>query len=156
MRPALFSLRAQIDMILCWLYFKDHRVEWQLVCDAGEGFKLKTEVIKYLETYYDGFARRFSLLKTAKTRSQEDPYRLLSAHVHSQSITVIPTIIDLKSLVATQALCNECIKLQAECVEYVSDVLLACFAKKWSSLPVEIVDAARVRLPKSEAKIVFG
>ena len=27
-RPALFSLRGQIDLLLAWLYFKDHGVEW--------------------------------------------------------------------------------------------------------------------------------
>ena len=27
-RPALFSLRGQIDLLLGWKYFKDHNVEW--------------------------------------------------------------------------------------------------------------------------------
>src|SRR4051812_24873617 len=34
-RPALFSMRAQIDMCLSWMFFKDHKIEWERVQAEG-------------------------------------------------------------------------------------------------------------------------
>ena len=45
-RPALLAMRTEIDLILSWLYFKDHIVEWDSVNLSGEGFKLKKEVLE--------------------------------------------------------------------------------------------------------------
>ena len=50
-RPALFSMRAQVDILLAWLYFKDHRVEWEYVELTGEKYHLVSEVLKYLKIY---------------------------------------------------------------------------------------------------------
>lgn len=155
-RPALFSMRAQIDMALAWLYFKDHKVEWQLVCESGDGFKLKSDVLRYLDEHVDGFSARVAILKQARTRSQEDPYRLLSAHVHSQSSKAIPSVLDLKSAVGDSKLCDDCARLQFECSEYVSDILLSCFSSKWASLPGQIMDSTKSRLSGPQAKAFFA
>jgi hypothetical protein len=40
-RPALLAMRTEIDLMLSWLYFKDHHVEWHYVNATGDGFKLK-------------------------------------------------------------------------------------------------------------------
>src|SRR4051812_9038600 len=37
-RSAISALRTQIDILLSWLFFKDHPIEWQRVHDYGEGF----------------------------------------------------------------------------------------------------------------------
>src|SRR3989442_13118197 len=81
LRPWLASLRSQIDMLLAWLYFKDHPVEWQRVQDTGEGFKLKSDILKYLSETVEKYKTRFGLLRDCTTRTVEDPFRLLSAHM---------------------------------------------------------------------------
>ena len=44
-------MRAQVDILLAWLYFRDHPVEWKHVELTGEKYHLVSEVLKYLRTY---------------------------------------------------------------------------------------------------------
>lgn len=155
-RPAIFSMRVQVDLVFSWLYFKDHPVEWQRVEGDGEGFMLKGAVLKYLELNVPAFSKRFSSLLAAKIRREGDPYRLLSAHVHSQIPSVMPKLDSLASVVRPIKTCKECVLLQAEVVEYVGDVLLAVFADKWASLPDSIVVEAQLRLGVEKSAKVFG
>ena len=155
-RPAIVSLRAQIDMLLAWLYFKDHPIEWQNVETTGDGYKLKKELLRYLADNIPRFVDRFALLQKLKTRKLDDPYRVLSAHVHSQSTLTIPKTYSVEKVVSTEALCIECTELQAECSEFLNDVLLSCYADKWASLPNDITSAARARMSPAQEKVFFS
>lgn len=154
-RPAIFSLRGQIDILLSWVYFRDHPVEWNHLQENGEGFMLKRDVLQYLEEYCHNFKLRFSTLVSAKTRREADPYRVLSAHVHSQSPLVLPSYKHLESLVAPEKKIRECIALQQDVAEYLGDILLAIFADKWASLPSAILAPAKARLGADKAAKVF-
>lgn len=153
-RPALNSLRLQIDLIFGWLYFKDHPVEWDRVQKSGDGFKLKQELLKYFADSFTGFGMRFGILKECKTRSQEDPYRLLSAHMHGQSQYALPQVQAPSDIVATSKAQDEAIALQKECSEFVTDVLWSVFADKWASLPSELVDTLKARFTEKQ-RIAF-
>ena len=155
-RSAIFSIRGQVDLALGWLYFKDHPIEWASVEAYGEGFMLKRDVVAYLEYYVPGFKSRFAILSAAKGRTEADPYKVLSAHVHSQSTLVMPAYTQFDTLVMTNKKCRECIRLQAEVTEYLNDIFLSVFAPKWAALPKRIVDMARARLGAAKAKRIFG
>ncbi|WP_426314101.1 hypothetical protein ACN9MF_23500 [Methylobacterium fujisawaense] len=154
-RPAIFSIRGQIDIILAWIYFKDHPVEWSNLQEKGENYMLKSGIVKYLEEFYIGYTTRFAALLSVKTRTEKDPYGVLSAHVHSQSQYVVPTYTSLDTLVMDVAACEECVAFQAEATEWINDVLLSCVGSKWASLPSEIVTAAQVRLGSKSSKVFF-
>ena len=68
-------------MALGWLYFKDHKVEWDHLRDTGQGFQTKAQVLKYVEDHWPKFKTRFKLLEQQKTRgehgcnSETDPSR---------------------------------------------------------------------------------
>jgi hypothetical protein len=47
-RPALFSMRAQFELVLAWIYFNDHPVEWRQFETQGEDFPLRAALIKYI------------------------------------------------------------------------------------------------------------
>lgn len=145
-RPALFSLRTQIDLLFAWLYFKDHPVEWRTVNDFGEGYKLKRELLDYLADHFKGFAIRYAALKEVATRTVEDPYRLLSGHIHAQSVPALPVATGLSDVIQDKATCIECTLLARQVNEYVGDVLLSVYATKWAALPSAITTAADVRL----------
>lgn len=145
-RPAMFALRTQIDLILAWLYFKDHPMEWQLVNERGEGFKLKREILDYLGEHYKGFAARFAVLKEVAQRSTDDPYRLLSAHIHAQSNPVLPIADDLADVVYDEAFCTECTVLAREACEFMNDLLVSVYASKWTALPDVVKKSIDVRL----------
>ncbi|WP_307551897.1 hypothetical protein [Xanthomonas sacchari] len=134
-RPAVNSMRLQIDLVMGWLFFRDHPVEWARVQLKGDGYKLKSELLKYLVEHVDGFSRRLGILDAQMTRSERDVYRLLSAHVHGQSENTMPTVLRLTDIVGADKLQDEAIKLQAECCEYIGDMLWAVFADKWMSIP---------------------
>lgn len=145
-RPAIFSLRAQIDMSLSWFYFKDHQVEWNRVLCEGEGFKLKKEVCQYLEKHYPDFKKRYTQLEAKKQRQEREPYHLLSAHIHSQSIHTVPRLSSLETMVEGIAMCYQCVTLQSEVSEYISDVLLSCGTYDWCDLPKNITTNVQTRL----------
>ena len=155
-RPAVFSIRAEVDMILAWLYFKDHPIEWHHIEHIGKGFKLKAELIDYLEEFFPHYKERYALLLQTKQRKEDEPYKLLSAHVHSQSAATVPTIGALDKLVSDENLCSECVLLQNEVTEYINDVLLSCFADKWASLPGSTVDKTKKRLSGPQLKNLFS
>jgi len=137
-RPALFSMRTQIDLILAWLYFKDHPVEWSVVNRTGDGFKLKRELFDYLNNTVEGFNARYGILKQTSTRKEQDTYRLLSAHIHGQSNPVLPSMLNLCDVVREEAVCKEATELVKEVSEYVSDILYAIYTPNFASLPIEL------------------
>jgi hypothetical protein len=149
-RPALLGLRGQIDMALAWLYYKDHRIEWEFVGKTGDGFKLKRDLEEYLDNYIEDFKQRFGLLARHKLRAEAEPYRLLSAHIHGQSSLVLPAFKNLSSVICVEKICLEVAKLQLEVSEYINDIFLSYFASKWASLPNEIMQLAKVRLPEKQ------
>jgi len=151
-RPALFSLRAQVDMLLAWLYYKDHPIEWEYIQDTGEGFKLKGALIEYLSSYFPKYKQRIVILKRVKKRKEDDPYRLLSAHIHCQSSSCIPSIGNLDILIRPFEECLECVDIQREVVEYLNDILISCYAERWAAIPKAIVRATTGRLTTAQKK----
>ena len=134
-RPALFSMRAQVDILLAWIYYRDHRVEWEHVELTGEKYHLVSEVLKYLRVYNTRFQERLKLLRSKRVRGEEDPYRLLSAHVHSQNTATLPPLVGIGELVQPVARCRDCVALQEGISEYLSDVLVCRFVAQWADLP---------------------
>lgn len=154
-RPCLFSLRAQIDLVLGWVYFKDHKVEYELVNRTGEGFKLKKEILNYLKESFPGYGERMAILLNIKKRIENDPYRLLSAHIHAQSGYVVPGVYDLKDVVSSLARAKECISLQSDVAEYLSDHLFCAGIASGASLPSEIKDSILKRSPTAGQRVVL-
>ncbi|MFP3586201.1 hypothetical protein SCB29_21430 [Paraburkholderia sp. SIMBA_055] len=156
-RPALFSLRAQIDLILTWIYFKDHPMEWQHVNLTGEGFKLKTEILKYLNEMYPKFQSRFGILKETRIRKEEDPYKLLSAHIHAQSTAAMPNVVDLADAVSSLETGNECVKIEFEVSEFLSDILSSIFLEDHLKFDKEIISSITSRMKTHKQKLtLFG
>ena len=154
-RPALSSLRAEIDMILGWLYFKDHEVEWSYLRDSGRGFQTRSQVIDYIGAHWPKFTTRIKLLDQCSKR-REDPYQLLSAHIHGQTDFTAPKVNPLVDLVASDSLCADCVTLQHDVAEYIGDVLLAMYGDKWASLPVAARDSLSKRLNGVQRKAFFA
>lgn len=154
-RPAINSLRLQIDLSLAWLYFKDHPVEWRRVQETGDGFKLKTELLKYLNESVVRYGSRFGLLRDCKTRTLDDPYRLLSAHIHGQSELVLPHVQMPQDIVATPQTQDEALKLQRECSEYINDVFWSVYADLWAGVPAELKATVEVRFKSPDQRVDF-
>ncbi|CAG9209381.1 conserved hypothetical protein [Paraburkholderia caribensis] len=137
-RPALFSMRTEIDVILTWLYFKDHRIEWENVNATGDGFKLKKEMFEYFTRYFDGFGERYGILKNTASRVELDTYRFLSAHIHSQSAITLPVANNLSEVVRDRKTGDELAEIAKAVDEYISDVLMALYAKDWIHIPTNL------------------
>ncbi|TWI62454.1 hypothetical protein IQ16_06781 [Bradyrhizobium huanghuaihaiense] len=155
-RPALFSLRSQIDLAVAWLFYKDHPVEWESVVRTGEGFLLKRDVFEHFSKYRNQFSPRLELLDKHKNRKLSDPYRVLSAHIHGQSSLVVPKFRKLHELIYPASRCDEAVKLQAEVAEYISDIFLAYFGDKWASLPSEVIASVQLRVPADKLPALFS
>jgi hypothetical protein len=156
-RCALAPMRSQIDLILSWLYFKDHPVEWARLERYGDGFMQKAELIKYLnEKFAADFGKKYGVLKQAKLRSIEEPFAFLSAHLHKQSSSTVVSIASCAGVVCEVKLCNEVVVLQGATSEYLNDILLSCFSADWAALPSTVVSSARARLSAAQEAVVFS
>lgn len=156
-RIALAPMRAQIDLVLSWLYFKDHPVEWARLEANGDGFMQKSELFRYLsEKLASSFGAKWTVLNQSRTRAIEDPFSLLSAHLHKQAGGTIVSINDCAQVVCTSSICNEVVVLQSSTTEYINDVLLACYAQNWAALPDAVLKAARARLNSKQEAVLFS
>jgi hypothetical protein len=147
-RPAMHLMRTEIDVMLAWIYYSEHPREWRNVNVSADGFKLKAELLKTFDAIEPAFKRRFSLLKAVKKRGEDDPYRLLSAHIHVQSAAVQPSLACLSDIVQPTVIV-QVIKLQQEVSEYIGDVCFSMFAGDWVALPAELTKPLRLRFTTS-------
>jgi len=154
-RPALLALRTQIDLVLGWIYFKDHRVEWEYLNISGDGFKLKKEILDYLSKHVAGYGTRNGILKDIKKRLEVDPYRLLSAHVHSQSLYTLPLVAELKDVVGSAGTLEELPMLAFEVDEYISDILFSIYAPCWTQIASALKLELDVRFKTPAQKNTF-
>lgn len=144
-RPSVAAMRLQIDLALGWLYFRHHPVEWDRVQRSGDGFKLKSEILVYLKDNFPCFKHRLSLLEERKTRTLDDPYRLLSAHMHAQSESTVPQIDAPSTMLANAQQRTEAVALLRECSEYISDVYWSIFAANRHALPSSLEEELNQR-----------
>jgi hypothetical protein len=156
-RPCLFSLRAQTDLLLSWLYFKDHPVEYETLKRTGDGFILKKEALKYFSDNFSNFSTKFAALNQIANRQESDPYRLLSAHIHSQSPFVISSTNNLQDVIRPIAMVNECSKIQYDVSEYLGDILFSSEVCSFTSLPESLRAhyTSRAKTP-GQRKVIFG
>ena len=156
-RVALGPMRGQIDLVLSWLYFKDHPIEWSRLESHGDGYMQRAELVKYLnEKLSSGFGTRFAELKRASRRNIEDPFSILSAHMHRQSSATVASVASCAEAVSDKAVCDDVVILQQCTSEYLNDVLLSCFGKNWAVLPSIVIADARARLSAAQQAIVFA
>ena len=151
-RPAIFSIRVQLELVLAWIYFNDHPIEWGRFETTGIDYQLPAAALKYLRNNSDRYHDRFEVLSKNRRRVNIDPYAILSIHVHSNSPYSAPTIGPLSALVRPEATCEECVGLQQEVVEFVTDVLASWYADKWHDLPSEIKSELRKRMTGAALK----
>jgi hypothetical protein len=156
LRMSILSLRGQVDLVFTWLYFKDHHIEWEKVIQKNEGFKLKKDVFDYLVEFYPSFKERFDILKSAKKRSHADPYKILSAHIHSTGMSAVPTLTSLADFVSDDNLAKDCIAMQEEVSEYLSDILVACFGSKWVAFPIAVSQDVKDRVAAGKLSAIFS
>jgi hypothetical protein len=154
-RPALFAMRTEIDLILTWLFFKDHKVEWESVNATGDGFKLKKEMFEYFTRYVNGFGERYGLLKQIAQRTEADTYRFLSAHIHSQSAATLPEARQLSEVVRDRRTCDELSIIAGAVDEYINDILIAIYIRDWAHLPPSLVEALNTRFTSEQQRRTF-
>ncbi len=154
-RPALFSMRTEVDLILTWLYFKDHPIEWDNVNKTGDGFKLKKDIFDYLSRYFDGFGERYGILKQITQRLEQDTYRFLSAHIHSQSLTTLPIAKKLSCVVRDKKTGDELALIAKDVDEYISDILMALYIRDWAHIPAHLTKSLDIRFKTPAQKTTF-
>lgn len=154
-KPIIFNCRTIIDLSLAWIYFKDHKIEWKYLNDNGDGYKLKKELLDYIQKMNTSYNRRIGVLNSIACRDVNDVYRLLSAHIHAQSTHVLPVIRNLDEIVSNESVCKEVIHLTYETSEYVTDIFMAIYTSEWHSLPDNIKTLMLARFKSEKQKEDF-
>ena len=106
----------------------------------------------YMNNNNDSYQTRFKILMKHRKRKHEDPYGILSVHVHGTSSFSAPTVVPLASLVRKGSTCDECIDMQVEVSEYLTDVLAAWYVDRWHDFPSEITTELKSRLTALKLK----
>lgn len=145
-RPAIFAMRSQYDLVFAWLYLHTHPMEWQRARNTGDGYPLRGEVYKYIKGVMPGALERLEVLEKRRTPAYDDPYDILSIHVHCKTELALPAVPAIKDIVSTKATVAEAITLQRQISGHLSDVLLAYFIKDWPGLPLAVRKDAEARL----------
>lgn len=151
-RPAIFSMRTQIELGAAWIYYNDHPIEWVDVEINIDRYPMRSFFMKYLNDLGGNFSDRMKILMKHRARSKEDLYGLLSVHVHSTSKFAAPIVNDLASLVQKNALCLECVQLQKDVAEYLFDLFSSWYADRWHDYPNEVKDAISQRLSRPQLR----
>ncbi|MFP1778780.1 hypothetical protein ACLEEB_05540 [Lonsdalea quercina] len=154
-KPIIFNCRTIIDLSLAWFFFKDHKIEWKYLNENGDGYKLKKELLDYIQKINPSYNRRIGILNSITYRTVNDVYRLLSAHIHAQSTHVLPVIRDLDEIVSNEGVCKEVICLAYETSEYVTDIFMAIYTSEWHSLPDSIKKTMLARFKSEKQKEEF-
>lgn len=144
-RAAISALRTSVDTILSFTYFSEHHVEWDIVNDTGNGFMLRSHIDAYHKNRSPLFGRRIDLLNRLSDKSLNDLYRIMSAHIHAQSLLTIPRAGRFEDLVANSDVLDSLSELQGETVRATSDYLAAVYATDVMTLP----DRCRHRLART-------
>lgn len=155
-RAAILAIRTEIDLLLAYTYFHEHPAEWRRVCQTGDGFKLKAELIRYHADFTPGFGTRRDVLEIAAPPSLDDVYRKLSAHVHGQSTYSIPKISELKDLVWPEKAMEEVVEMQAQAAKALNFFLLAVHGHELTEIPQPFIDDAKNVLSAKQEKVFFG
>jgi hypothetical protein len=95
------------------------------------------------------------LLRDCKTRTLDDPYRLLSAHIHGQSELALPQVQRLQDIVATPLAQDEALELQRQCAEFINDVFWSIFADRWAGVPAELLTTLQSRFKSRDQRVAF-
>lgn len=155
-RAAILAIRTQLDLLLAYTYFHEHPAEWRRVCQTGDGFKLKAELIRYHADLTPGFGPRRDVLETAAPPSLDEIYRKLSAHVHGQSAHSAPKVRELKDLVWIESTMKEVVEMQAQAARAMSFFLLAVHGHELTEIPQPFIDDAKQVLSAKQEKVFFG
>jgi AAA domain len=116
-----------------------------LLLDLDPQFNLTQCLMRRAE--YDKVKRSTPVRRCRNTSKDEDPYGLPSTHVHGTAITAAPAVGEMATLAQREATCNDCVKLQRDIAEYLTDVFAAWYADRWHDFPDEIKAQLTVRLP---------
>lgn len=155
-RAAILAIRTELDLLLAYTYFHEHPAEWRRVCQTGDGFKLKAELVRYHGDLTPGFGPRRDVLETAAPPSLDEIYRKLSAHVHGQSIHSFPKVHELKDLVWTERALKEVVEMQAQAARAMSFFLLAVHGYELTEIPQPFIDDATKLLSEKQERVFFG
>jgi hypothetical protein len=155
-RSAVFSIRAQMELLLAWIYYNDHPVEWAHFDKTGKDYLLRAALLSYIRNNNEQFGDRFRILAKKRERKIEDPYGVLSVHVHSISPFLGPTVGPLTHLVRSEATCEEAIVLLGEVAEYVTDAFACWYVARWHDFPADVIADLTKRMTKKELKEFCG
>lgn len=153
-RSSILAMRGQIDLAFGWLFFKNHPIEWARVVREGEGFKLKRGSLEYLNENLVNFQSAFQSLRASSKFGDNDPYKILSAHIHSIGLVALPKYAAFEDIIGDVAAIDACVEMQGKVSEFISDIFLSSFGSSWASLPEVIMEDAKLRLVPAKLAVV--
>lgn len=154
-RAAIAAIRTQMDLLLCYTYFRDHPVEWKKLKRTGEGYRSFSEILKYHVEIDSNFSKRLEMVNQVIKPSAKELYNKMSAHIHAQSTFTIPTFDKMDDLVLSQAQIESVIDLQRKTSIALSALLLAIYGNNWADLPPEFYQPMRSDMSEKQASTFF-
>jgi hypothetical protein len=152
-RAGAGSLRTFVENSICWLYYKDHPVEFDLVLSAKFEMMLPKAVQKYLKDTDTGFEKAYKLLQPSMKRPNEYYYTDISAFVHGHPNFVISGLTASQITVSTPP--NDSFGLMCDYAdEFVSDQFMTAYRHSWGAIPELVQAYAKVRLGKKLAEFL--
>ena len=155
-RAAIAAIRTQVDLLLCYTFFRDHPVEWNYLQTNGDGYRLFSDVLKYHGEYNKNFKKRHDIINKIINPNLKELYRIMSAHIHAQSKLTIPTFDKMADLVLDEDNIQSIKELQQKTSIAMSGLLLAIYGNNWADIDPELYKPIRKLMTSKQASEFFG
>lgn len=155
-RASTSSLRIYYELMLAWMYFKDHPIEWKNIENGRSQISLPGEILKYLRSEIPFYEMRWKVLSAKKTRIADDPYKVMSAFVHGGLLSTIPNASSPADLFQGEGALSQLPTFVKGVDEYISDVWVASHFHNWESLSDGIKTSLGQRLGASAKADLFS
>ena len=151
-RATISAIRTQLDLLLCYTYFRDHPMEWRRLQRTGEGYLLFSEVLKYHGEIDSNFKKRLEIVNQIIKPSVKELFNIMSAHIHAQSPYTIPTFEKMADLVLNPQEMESILDLQNKTSTALSALLLAIYGNNWVDLPPDLYQSTRSLMSQKQLK----
>ena len=102
------------------------------------------------------FNKRLELLENLNGVSLKHIYRILSAHIHSQSPMSTSQAKSISGLVSSVSFSDSVVEIQRQCADSLSNFLFSVYCDSWPSLPEMIVQDVIEKLNDAQRQEFFG
>lgn len=152
-RPATFMLRSLYELYLMYLFYRHHPVEYSAVIAGSHYAKLPGDLRKFFRQYHPHYEKRYSVLRSHRSKGEYDCYELLSGVVHGGVASMLPTAKTPEQVCHPHNELTSFSGVIQNVSEVLSDTSVSVHDGNWQSLPDAVKQSLTARIQDPEKQL---